>query len=77
MSQGRTAVESPGNVGGRRAHPPRPEKNWAKKVNKKERRRARNSALSATSEPDLIVKTKTLFFGNARLKTHGPTATVL
>ncbi len=56
MSQGRTAVESPNNVGGRRAHPPRPEKDWSKKMNKKERRRARNSALSATSEPDLIIK---------------------
>jgi large subunit ribosomal protein L4e len=56
MTQGRTGVESPGNVGGRRAHPPRPEKNWSKKVNKKERRRARNSALSATAEPDMIVK---------------------
>ncbi len=56
MSQGRTGVESPGNVGGRRAHPPRPEKDWSKKMNKKERRRARNSALSATAEPDLIIK---------------------
>ena len=56
MSQGRTAVESPNNVGGRRAHPPRPEKDWSKKMNKKERLRARNSALSATSEPDLIIK---------------------
>ena len=56
MSQGRTAVESPGNVGGRRAHPPRPEKDWSKKINKKERQRARNSALSATAEPELIIK---------------------
>jgi large subunit ribosomal protein L4e len=55
MSQGRTGVESPGNVGGRRAHPPRPEKDWSKKMNKKERQRARNSALSATSEPELII----------------------
>jgi large subunit ribosomal protein L4e len=56
MSQGRTGVESPGNVGGRRAHPPRPEKDWSKKVNKKERRRARNSALSATAEPEMIIQ---------------------
>jgi large subunit ribosomal protein L4e len=54
MTQGRTAVESPNNVGGRRAHPPRPERNWSKKVNRKERKKARNSALSATKEPDLV-----------------------
>ena len=46
MSQGRTAVESPPNVGGRRAHPPKPEKDWSKRINRKERRAARNSALS-------------------------------
>lgn len=56
MSQGRTAVESPGNVGGRRAHPPRPEKDWFQKINRKEKRKARNSALSATKEPELVTK---------------------
>jgi large subunit ribosomal protein L4e len=54
LSQGRTAVESPGNVGGRRAHPPRPIKDWSKKINKKERRHARNSALSATKDMDMV-----------------------
>jgi large subunit ribosomal protein L4e len=54
MSQGRTAVESPGNVGGRRAHPPRPEKDWSLKMNRKERQKARNSALSATTDPVLV-----------------------
>jgi large subunit ribosomal protein L4e len=56
MSQGRTAVESPNNVGGRRAHPPRPEKDWSKKVNRKERQKARNSALTATAEPGLVME---------------------
>jgi large subunit ribosomal protein L4e len=56
LSQGRTAVESPGNVGGRRAHPPRPEKDWSQKINRKERRAARNSALRATRKPDLITR---------------------
>ena len=56
MSQGRTAVESPGNVGGRRAHPPRPERDWSEKVNRKERKKARNSALSATTDPLLVSK---------------------
>jgi large subunit ribosomal protein L4e len=54
LSQGRTAVESPGNVGGRRAHPPRPIKDWSLKINKKERRHARNAALSATKELDMV-----------------------
>ncbi len=44
-------AEAPGTVGGRRAHPPRPEKIWARKVNRKERRVARNAALAALQEP--------------------------
>jgi large subunit ribosomal protein L4e len=40
-------AQAPGTRGGRRAHPPRPEKIWAKKMNQKERTLARNSALSA------------------------------
>lgn len=43
--QGATA---PGTVGGRRAHPPKSEKNWQIKVNKKERKKAIRSALAAT-----------------------------
>jgi large subunit ribosomal protein L4e len=54
LTQGRTAAESPNNVGGRRAHPPRPEKDWSQKINKKEKKKARNSALSATKEAELV-----------------------
>lgn len=54
LSQGRTAAESPNVVGGRRAHPPRPKRDWSQKINKKEGKKARNSALSATKEVDLI-----------------------
>jgi large subunit ribosomal protein L4e len=54
LSQGRTAVESPGNVGGRRAHPPRPERIWFEKINRKEKKKARNSALSATKDSELV-----------------------
>lgn len=43
------AGESPNNVSGRRAHPPRPERIWAQKVNKKELKLARQSALAATA----------------------------
>lgn len=56
LTGGRTAAESPNVVGGRRAHPPRPERNWSLKINKKERKKARYSALSATKEKKLIVQ---------------------
>ena len=48
IHDGRKATESPNNVSGRRAHPPVPEKIWAQKVNKKELRLARKSAVAAT-----------------------------
>jgi large subunit ribosomal protein L4e len=54
FSQGRTAAESPGNVGGRRAHPPTVEKDWSKKINKKEKLKARNSALGATAVQSIV-----------------------
>ncbi|MGA1793347.1 MAG: 50S ribosomal protein L4 [Thermoplasmatota archaeon] len=54
LAQGRTAAESPNNVGGRRAHPPRPEHSFEKKINNKERRIAIDSALAATSDIDKV-----------------------
>ncbi len=51
---GNTAAESPNNVGGRRAHPPTPEKLLGKKMNKKERKKARASALAATANESLV-----------------------
>jgi large subunit ribosomal protein L4e len=54
ITGGRTAAESPGAVGGRRAHPPTPEKRLSKKMNRKERRLARSSALAATRDPELV-----------------------
>jgi large subunit ribosomal protein L4e len=47
-------AQAPGTVGGRKAHPPRLEKIWAKKINDKERRLARNAALAALKEPVLV-----------------------
>jgi large subunit ribosomal protein L4e len=44
----------PGTVGGRRAHPPKAEKDWGKKINKKERRKAIRSAMAATLKPGLV-----------------------
>ncbi len=45
---------APGTVGGRRAHPPKAEKQWDIKINDTERRKAIRSALSATIDPQLV-----------------------
>lgn len=49
-----TGAQAPGTMGGRRAHPPRPEKVWAKKMNVHERQLARNAALAALKDPALV-----------------------
>ena len=49
-----TGAVAPGTVGGRRAHPPKPEKDWSKKINIKERRKAIRSAISATAIPAIV-----------------------
>lgn len=54
IHDGRRATESPNNVSGRRAHPPLPEKKWEQKINKKEARIARRSALAATGCADCV-----------------------
>jgi len=45
---------APGTTGGRRAHPPKSEKIWSQKINKKERRKAIRSAISATVTADIV-----------------------
>ncbi|MBS3155414.1 50S ribosomal protein L4 [Candidatus Woesearchaeota archaeon] len=45
---------APFSVGGRRAHPPMPNKVWDEKINKKERRKAIRSAISATAIKELF-----------------------
>ena len=47
---------APGTVGGRKAHPPKAEKVFIKKINKNEKRKAIRSALSATFNIELIKK---------------------
>lgn len=47
---------APGTVGGRKAHPPKASKNWTKKINKKERRKAIRSAIAATLSKELVAK---------------------
>jgi large subunit ribosomal protein L4e len=53
-TQGGNAVFSPAVVGGRRAHPPRPWKNWTEKCNRKERQLARASALAASANLEAV-----------------------
>ncbi|MGV8151006.1 MAG: 50S ribosomal protein L4 [Candidatus Woesearchaeota archaeon] len=45
---------APNTRGGRRAHPPKAEREWGKKLNIKERRKAICSALSATLMPEVV-----------------------
>jgi large subunit ribosomal protein L4e len=56
LKDSRRAAQAPGTVGGRRAHPPRPERDWTKKLNRKERRLARAAALAATSDASLVAQ---------------------
>jgi large subunit ribosomal protein L4e len=47
---------APNTVGGRRAHPPKADRIWSKKLNVKERRKALCSALSATLDKESVIK---------------------
>lgn len=51
-----TGSFAPGTVGGRRAHPPRSQRIWHEKINKKEKRKAVISALAATKNKELVTK---------------------
>lgn len=53
-TQSSEATFAPPTVGGRRAHPPKVEKNWDEKCNKKERALARASALAAAANEDAV-----------------------
>ena len=56
LTQGRRAALAPCVVGGRRAHPPKAERNWAEKINKKEKIYAKNSAIAATANIEIVKK---------------------
>ena len=56
LSQGQAAALAPCVVGGRRAHPPKVERNWKEKMNTKENKLARNSALAATADTEVVKK---------------------
>ena len=53
LASGRGAL-APGTVKGRRAHPPKPEKMWKRRMNRKEMLLARLSALSATAMEEIV-----------------------
>ena len=48
------ARKSPQVVKGRKAHPPKVEKDWYQKINKKERKLALRSAIAATANKDVV-----------------------
>ena len=50
----RRGAQSPHTLGGRRAHRPKVEKDWSRKLNRNERRLARNSALTATTDITMV-----------------------
>ena len=50
----RRGAQNPHTLGGRRAHGPKVEKDWSRKLNRNERRRARNSALAATTNIEMV-----------------------
>ncbi len=61
---GSRAVKVPQAVGGRRAHPPKPQKKWAEKINKKEMKKALRSALAATADAELVKARNHIFEGD-------------
>lgn len=67
LKDSRRAAQAPGTVGGRRAHPPRPERDWSKKLNRKERRLARAAALAATADTTLVTQRGHRFRGDLSL----------
>lgn len=61
LTQGRRAALAPCVVGGRRAHPPTANRNWKEKINIKEKRLAKYSALASTKQKELVSKRGHLF----------------
>jgi large subunit ribosomal protein L4e len=56
LTQGGNAGLAPNVVGGRRAHPPKVERNWKEKINSKEKLFAKNSAIAATANKEIVTK---------------------
>jgi len=56
LTSGRQAALAPCVVGGRRAHPPKAERNWKEKINRKEKLLAKNSAIATTADREIVTK---------------------
>ncbi len=56
LTQGQRGALAPCVVGGRRAHPPKAERDWSEKINKKEKQLAKQSALAATKDKEIVAK---------------------
>ena len=52
---GGRGAQAPNTIGGRRAHPPKAEKDWTLKINSKENKKAFKSALAATSQESYVL----------------------
>lgn len=57
----RTAAQNPHTRGGRRAHGPMVEKDWSMKLNSKQKRIARDSAIAASCDPEIVANRGHLF----------------
>lgn len=50
----RTGAQNPHTRGGRRAHGPKVDKDWSQKINSRQRRAARDSAIAASCDSDTV-----------------------
>jgi large subunit ribosomal protein L4e len=64
LKTGRRAVKVPQAVKGRQAHPPKVQKVWDEKINRKEMRKALRSAIAATAVSDLVILRNHVFDGD-------------
>lgn len=60
---GLRAVVVPQAVGGREAHPPKVQKKWEEKINKKEMRKALRSAIATTANAEIVKSRNHVFEG--------------
>ena len=62
----RTGAQNPHTRGGRRAHGPMVAKDWSQKINSKENGSARDSAIAATADADMVAARGHRFDGGVR-----------
>ncbi|MBO8181337.1 MAG: 50S ribosomal protein L4 [Archaeoglobus sp.] len=64
LKTGRRAAIVPQAVKGRQAHPPKVQKVWSEKINKKEMKKALCSAIAASANPKLVSERPHIFDGD-------------